>query len=139
MEENYIMVTRPHNALLVIGYECIPDKNVWDEEKYIGAEVLCFLDRDIKNAQELSKAEMDARDFLAQNGWIIKELLEEPLWLKLPCRFRCLFSKVLKARRTAMEIARQDGISFIAYTWEVDDNEPEEQNEKHSGRLERTA
>jgi hypothetical protein len=127
MNENNIMATRPHNALPVIGYECIPDKNIWDEEKYIGAEVLCFLDRDIKNAQELSKAEMDARDFLAQNGWIIKELLEEPLWLKLPCRFRCLFSKVLKARRNAMEIARQDGISFLAYTWEVDDTEPEEQ------------
>ena len=127
MKENYIIATRPHNALLVFRYECIPDKNVWDEEKYIGAEVHCFLDRDVKNTHELLKAEMDTRDFLARSGWSIKELLEEPLWMKLPCRFRCLFSKVLKARRTAMKIARQDGISFIAYTWEVDDSEPEEQ------------
>ena len=126
MKENYIIATRPHNALLVFKYECIPDKTVWDKEKYIGAEVHCFLNRDIKNPHGLSKAEMDARDFLASSGWIVKELLEEPLWMKHPCRFRCLFSKVLKARRTAMKIARQDGISFIAYTWKVDDTEPEE-------------
>ena len=97
------------------------------EEKYIGAEVHCFLDRNIKNTHELSKAEMDSRDFLARSGWIVKELLEDPLWMKMPCRFRCLFSKVLKARRTAMEIAQLDGISLIAYSWEVDDTEPEEQ------------
>ena len=37
MKENYIIATRPHNALLVFKYECIPDKTVWDKEKYIGA------------------------------------------------------------------------------------------------------
>ena len=126
MKENYIIPTRPRNALQVFSYECLPDKKVWFEEKYIGAEVHCFLDRDIKNNHELSEAEMDARDFLARSGWIVKELLEAPFWEKPPCWFRCLFSKVLKARRTAMEIARQDGISYIAYTWEVDDTEPEE-------------
>ena len=125
MKKNYIITTRPHNALLVFRYECIPDKTVWVEEKYIGAEVHCFLDRNIKNTHELSEAEMDSRDFLARSGWIVKELFEDPLWLKMPCRFRCLFSKVLKARRTAMEIAQLDGISLIAYSWEVDDTEPE--------------
>ena len=127
MKENYIIATRPRNALQVFSYECLPDKKVWFEEKYIGAEVHCFLDRDINNSNELSKAEMDARDFLARSGWIVKELLEAPFWEKPPCWGRCLFSKVLKARRIAMEIARQDGISFLAYTWEVDDTEPEEQ------------
>ena len=127
MNENYIITTRPRNALLVFCYECIPDKTVWVEEKYIGAEVHCFLDRNIKNTHELSKAEMDSRDFLARSGWIVKELLEDPLWMKMPCRFSCLFSKVLKARRTAMEIAQLDGISLIAYSWEVDDTEPEAQ------------
>ena len=128
MKENYIIAVRPPNALQVFSYECLPDKKVWFEEKYIGAEVHCFLDRDINNSNELSKAEMDARDFLARSGWIIKELLEAPFWEKPPCWFRCLFSKVLKARRNAMEIARQDGISFIAYTWEIDDTEPEKQH-----------
>ena len=56
MNENYIIATRPHNALLVIRYECIPDKNVWDKEKYIGAEVHCFLGQDVKNTHELSNA-----------------------------------------------------------------------------------
>ena len=126
MKKNYIIPTRPRNALQVFSYECIPDKTVWFEEKYIGAEVHCFLNRDIKNNHELSEAEMDARDFLASSGWIVKELLEAPFWEKPPCWFRCLFSKVLKARRTAMEIACEDGISLIAYTWEVDDTEPEE-------------
>ncbi|MBR2910099.1 MAG: hypothetical protein IKC05_00685 [Lentisphaeria bacterium] len=60
MNENYIIATRPHNALLVIRYECIPDKNVWDKEKYIGAEVHCFLGQDVKNTHELSNAETDA-------------------------------------------------------------------------------
>ena len=128
MKENYIIATRPRNALQVFSYEGLPDKKVWFEEKYIGAEVHCFLDRDINNSNELSKAEMDARDFPARSGWIVKELLEDPLWMKMPCRFHCLFSKVLKARRTAMEIARQDGISFLAYTWEIDDTEPEKQH-----------
>ena len=76
MNENYIIATRPRNALQVFSYECLPDKKVWFEEKYIGAEVHCFLDRDINNSNELSKAEMDARDFLARSGWIVKELLE---------------------------------------------------------------
>ena len=124
MKKNFIIQARPRNTLLVFSYECIPDKKVWFEKKYIGAEVHCFLDRDIKNTNELSKAEMDARDFLARSGWNVKELLEDPLWLKMPCWFHCLFSKVLKARRTAMEIARQDGISFIAYTWEIDNTAP---------------
>jgi hypothetical protein len=128
MNENYIIATRPRNALQVFSYECLPDKKVWFEEKYIGAEVHCFLDRDINNSNELSKAEMDARDFLARSGWIVKELLEAPFWEKPPCWCRCLFSKVLEARRNAMEIARQDGISFIAYTWEIDDTEPEKQH-----------
>ena len=128
MNENYIIATRPRNALQVFSYECLPDKKVWFEEKYIGAEVHCFLDRDINNSNELSKAEMDARDFLARSGWIVKELLEAPFREKPPCWCRCLFSKVLKARRNAMEIARQDGISFIAYTWEIDDTEPEKQH-----------
>ena len=126
MKKNYIIPTRPRNALQVFSYECIPDKTVWFEEKYIGAEVHCFLDRNIKNTHELSKAEMDSRDFLARSGWIVNEQLEDPLWMKPPCWFASLFSKVLKVRKMAMEVARQDGISFIAYTWEFDDTHPEE-------------
>ena len=127
MNENYIIATRPRNTFLVFHFECVPDHTVWGDRKYAGAEVHCYLDRNINNVQELSEAEMDARDFLARCGWIIKELLDTPRWEKMPSRFRCLFSKVLKARRTAMEIACEDGISLIAYTWEVDDTEPEEQ------------
>ena len=38
MKENYIIATRPHNALLVFRYECIPDKNEnipedWNEQR----------------------------------------------------------------------------------------------------------
>ena len=128
MNENYIIATRPRNTFLVFHFECVPDHTVWGEEKYAGAEVHCYLDRNINNVQELSEAETAAREFLAQSGWIIKELLDTPRWEKMPSRFRCLFSKVLKARRIAMEIARQDGISFIAYTWEIDDTEPEKQH-----------
>ena len=58
--------------------------------------------------------------------WGEEKQLETPYWEKPPCWFRSLFSKVLKARKMAMEIARQDGISFIAYTWEVDDTHSEE-------------
>ena len=124
MNENYIIATRPRNTFRVFHFECVPDHTVWGDKA--GAEVHCYLDRNINNVQELSEAEMDARDFLARCGWIIKELLDTPRWEKMPSRFRCLFSKVLKARRTAMEIACEDGISLIAYTWEVDDTEPEE-------------
>ena len=127
MKENCIIAAKPHNAFLVFSYECIPDKAVWGEEKYIGAEVHCFLDRTISSSHELSEAEKDARDFLAKSGWITQKQLDAPLWEKTLCWVRTLFSKVLKARKMAMEIARQDGISFIAYTWEVDDTEPEEQ------------
>lgn len=58
--------------------------------------------------------------------WGEEKQLETPYWEKPPCLFRTLFSKVLKARKMAMEIARQEGISFIAYTWEVDDTHSEE-------------
>ena len=125
MKENYIIATRARNTFLVFHFECVPDHTVWGDRT--GAEVHCYLDRNINNVQELSEAEMDARDFLARCGWIIKELLDTPRWEKMPSRFRCLFSKVLKARRTAMEIACEDGISLIAYSWKVDDTEPEEQ------------
>ena len=118
---------RPRNALLVFSFECVPDKTVWREEKYIGAEVHCYLDRNINNVQELSEAETAAREFLAQSGWIIKELLDTPRWEKMPSRFRCLFSDVLTARRVTMEIACQDGASLIAYTWEQDTAESEEE------------
>ena len=124
MNENYIIATRPRNTFLVFHFECVPDHTVWGDREYAGAEVHCYLDRNINNVQELSEAGTAAREFLAQSGWIIKELLDTPRWEKMPSRFRCLFSKVLKARRTAMEIARQDGISFIAYTWEIDDTAP---------------
>ena len=56
MNENYIIAVRPPNALQVFSYECLPDKNVWFEEKYIGAEVHCFLGQDVKNTHELSNA-----------------------------------------------------------------------------------
>ena len=114
---------RSRNALPVFSFECVPDKTVWREEKYIGAEVHCYLDRNINNVQELSEAETAAREFLAQSGWIIKELLDTPRWEKMPSRFRCLFSDVLTARRVTMEIARQDGIAFLSYSWKHDDNE----------------
>ena len=58
--------------------------------------------------------------------WDEEKQLDAPYWEKPPCWFRTLFSKVLKARKMAMEIARQDGISFMAYTWEVDDTHSEE-------------
>ncbi len=58
--------------------------------------------------------------------WDEEKQLDAPYWEKPPCWFRTLFSKVLKARKRAMEIARQEGISFIAYTWEVDDTHSEE-------------
>lgn len=128
MNENYIIATRPRNTFLVFHFECVPDHTVWGDREYAGAEVHCYLDKNINNVQELSEAETAAREFLAQSGWIVKELLDTPRWEKMPSRFRCLFSKVLKARRNAMEIARQDGISFIAYTWEIDDTEPEKQH-----------
>ena len=126
-EKNHIILPRARNTFLVFHFECVPDHTVWGDRKYAGAEVHCYLDRNINNVQELSEAETAAREFLAQSGWIIKELLDTPRWEKMPSRFRCLFSKVLKARRTAMEIACEDGISLIAYTWKVDDTEPEEQ------------
>ena len=119
--------SRPRNALPVFSFECVPDKTVWCEEKYIGAEVHCYVDRDINNMQDLSEAETAAREFLAQSGWIVNELLEEPRWEKIPSRICCLFSKVLKARRIAMDIACQDGASLIAYTWEQDTAESEEE------------
>ena len=125
MNENYIIATRPRNTFLVFHFECVPDHTVWGDKA--GAEVHCYLDRNINNVQELSEAKTAAREILAQSGWIIKELLDTPRWEKMPSRFRCLFSKVLKARRTAMEIACEDGISLIAYSWKVDDTEPEEQ------------
>ena len=128
MNENYIIATRPRNTFLVFHFECVPDHTVWSDRKYAGAEVHCYLDRNINNVQELSEAETAAREFLAQSGWIIKELLDTPRWEKMPSRFRCLFSKVLKARRIAMKIACEDGISLIAYTWKVDDTEPEKQH-----------
>ena len=114
---------RPRKALLVFSYECIPDKTVWENKKYAGAEVHCFLDRDINNMQDLSEAETAAREFLSKCGWLIREQLEEPVWEKFPSRFRCLFSDVLTARRATMEIARLDGIAFLAYSWKHDDNE----------------
>ena len=36
MKEHCIIAAKLHNALLVFSYECIPDKAVWGEEKYIG-------------------------------------------------------------------------------------------------------
>ena len=113
----------PKNTFLVFHFECVPDHTVWGEEKYAGAEVHCYLDRNINNVQELSEAETAAREFLAQSGWIIKELLDTPRWEKMPSRFRCFFSDVLTARRATMEIARLDGIAFLAYSWKHDDNE----------------
>ena len=126
-EKNYIILPRARNTFLVFHFECVPDHTVWGEEKYAGAEVHCYLDRNINNVQELSEAETAAREFLAQCGWIIKELLDTPRWEKMPSRICCLFSKVLKARRIAMDIACQDGASLIAYTWEHDTAESEEQ------------
>ena len=117
---------RPRKALLVFSYECIPDKTVWENKKYAGAEVHCFLDRDINNMQDLSEAETAAREFLSKCGWLIREQLEEPVWEKFPSRFRCLFSDVLTARRATMEIACLDGISFLAHTWQCDGTEPGE-------------
>ena len=113
----------PKNTFLVFHFECVPDHTVWGEEKYAGAEVHCYLDRNINNVQELSEAETAAREFLAQCGWIIKELLDTPRWEKMPSRFRCLFSNVSTAKRVTMEIARQDGISLLSYSRKHDDNE----------------
>ena len=127
-EKNHIILPRARNTFLVFHFECVPDHTVWGDREYAGAEVHCYLDRNINNVQELSEAETAAREFLAQSGWIIKELLDTPGWEKMPSRFRCLFSKVLKARRIAMKIACEDGISFLAYTWEIDDTEPEKQH-----------
>ena len=122
-EKNHIILPRARNTFLVFHFECVPDHTVWGEEKYAGAEVHCYLDRNINNGQELSDAETAAREFLAQSGWIIKELLDTPRWEKMPSRFRCLFSKVSTAKRVTMEIARQDGIAFLSYSWKHDDNE----------------
>ena len=119
-EKNYIILPRPRNTFLVFHFECVPDHTVWE---YAGAEVHCYLDRNINNVQELSEAETAAREFLAQSGWIIKELLDTPRWEKMPSRFRCLFSNVSIAKRVTMEIARQDGISLLSYSWKHDDNE----------------
>ena len=117
----------PKNTLLVFHFECVPDRTVWSEEEYAGAEVHCYLDRNINNMQELSEAETAAREFLAKSGWIIKELLEAPRREKIPSRFRCLFSNVSTAKRVTMEIARQDGISLLAYSWKHDDTESAEE------------
>ena len=68
MKEDYIIAKRQHNASGVFSYECIPDKAVWGEEKYIGAEMHCFPDRTI-SSYELFKAEWNARDFFAKSGW----------------------------------------------------------------------
>ncbi|MBR7143338.1 MAG: hypothetical protein IKD10_00220 [Lentisphaeria bacterium] len=121
-EKKHIISPRARNTFLVFHFECVPDHTVWGEEKS-GAEVHCYLDRNINNVQELSEAETAAREFLAQSGWIVKELLGTPRWEKMPSRFRCFFSDVLTARRVTMEIARLDGIAFLAYSWKHDDNE----------------
>ena len=122
-EKNHIILPRVRNTFLVFHFECVPDHTVWGDREYAGAEVHCYLDRNINNVQELSEAETAAREFLAQSGWIIKELLDTPRREKMPSRFRCLFSKVSTARRATMEIARLDGIAFLAYSWKHDDNE----------------
>ena len=120
-EKNHIILPRARNTFLVFHFECVPDHTVWGDRA--GAEVHCYLDRNINNVQELSEAETAAREFLAQSGWIIKELLDTPRWEKMPSRFRCFFSDVLTARRVTMEIARLDGIAFLSYSWKHDDNE----------------
>ena len=122
-EKNHIILPRARNTFLVFHFECVPDHTVWGDREYAGAEVHCYLDRNINNVQELSEAETAAREFLAQSGWIIKELLDTPRWEKMPSRFRCFFSDVSIAKRVTMEIARQDGISLLAYSWKHDDNE----------------
>lgn len=125
-EKKHIISPRARNTFLVFHFECVPDHTVWGEEKS-GAEVHCYLDRNINNMQELSEAETAAREFLAKSGWIIKELLEAPRREKIPSRFRCLFSNVSTAKRVTMEIARQDGISLLAYSWKHDDTESAEE------------
>ena len=119
--------SRPRNAVLVFYFECVPDQTLLESAQYAGAEVHCYIDRNINNMQDLSEAEADAREFLAQSGWIVKEQSGVPHWEKMPSRFRCFFRDTLTAKRVTMEIARQDGISLLAYSWTHDDTRNGEQ------------
>ena len=121
------MVIRPrrNNELLVFSYDCTPDETTHCNIDCIGAEVQCYMDVQITNEDEFAEAARRAREFIRECGWIIEKQAQSPWWIKTPGLLACLFSKAERARRIVCNIARQDGISLIAYTWKDDNTEPE--------------
>lgn len=116
---------RKTNELVLFPYDCVPDARC-KETEYAGAEVHCILDRQISDMREFSEAETSALRFLAQSGWTAVKQAGDPVWVKPPNRVLCMFDKIAAARRAAYELARQDGISLIAYTWTHENAAPRE-------------
>ena len=105
---------RQQDDLLVFSCECTPNES---GTSCRGAFIQVYLDVEITSKTELAIAASIAGDVLEKVGWKVKKHCDQPIWMKMPGIFSCIFSRVARKRRSVFKFARKDGVSYLAFPW----------------------